>query len=169
MGQSINILLPSEQEDELPQLLTKFKRNEVVEHYETTHLRKDGEAIVVSLGFSPIEDSNGQVIGASVIARDITARKRDEQQLHQTLDEMVEVQRKEYEAHKIIELNSRLAQEISLTGMTQELANWLVAESGGIASGVLLLSGNPPLPRWVSSCGFSKNIIAGVNAAYREG
>ncbi len=169
LGQSISKLLPPEQDNELPQLLAKIKRNEIVEPYETTRLRKDGEKIVVSLRLSPIEDSNGQVIGASVIARDITASKRDEQRLRQVLNDMIEAQRKEYEAREIIELNSRLAQESSLTDMSQQLANWLVAKSGGIASGVLLLSGNPPLPRWMGSCGIPENIIASVNAAYREG
>ncbi len=100
---------------------------------------------------------------------DITKRKLDEQRLHQVLDDTIEAQRKEYEAREIIELNSKLAQENSLTDMAQQLANWLVAKSGGIASGVLLLSGNPPLPRWMGSCGIPENIIASVNAAYREG
>ena len=47
-----------------------------IEHYETVRLRKDGSLIDISLTVSPIKDSQGNVIGASKIARDITERKQ---------------------------------------------------------------------------------------------
>jgi two-component sensor histidine kinase len=42
--------------------------------------RKDGSLIDISLTVSPVKDANGRIIGASKIARDISDRKRAEQQ-----------------------------------------------------------------------------------------
>jgi two-component sensor histidine kinase len=52
-----------------------------VDHYETVRRRKDGSLVDVSLTVSPLKDSAGKVVGASKIARDITERKRSEEQI----------------------------------------------------------------------------------------
>ena len=58
-----------------------MRRGERIDHYDTTHLRKDGTVVDVSVTMSPILDADGQPVGASAIARDITADRRAEQQL----------------------------------------------------------------------------------------
>ena len=78
LGRSITILIPQEREDEEPQILARIRRGERIDHYETIRRRKDGTRINVSLTVSPIRNSEGAVIGASKIARDITEQKANE-------------------------------------------------------------------------------------------
>jgi signal transduction histidine kinase/CheY-like chemotaxis protein len=61
----------------------RLRRGERVDHFETVRLRKDGKAIDVSLNISPIRDRDGEVRGASHIARDISERKAFEAQILQ--------------------------------------------------------------------------------------
>jgi len=81
VGRSIAILSPPEQRNELDQLLERLTRGEKIEHHETTRVRKDGQKIIVSLTLSPIHDASGKIVGASAISRDITERRRVEQDL----------------------------------------------------------------------------------------
>ena len=76
VGQPVTLLIPPERVDEEPAVLARIRRGEVVEHYETVRRRKDGTLVDVSLKVSPILDRQGQVVGASKIARDITERKK---------------------------------------------------------------------------------------------
>jgi PAS domain S-box-containing protein len=80
-GKRISILIPPDRPDELAQILERVKRGETVQRYETQRARKDGTIIEVSLTVSPIRDPAGRIIGASTIARDITERKKAEEQL----------------------------------------------------------------------------------------
>ncbi len=75
IGQPIGILLPPGSEDEVPAIMARIRRGEKVEHYETKRQRKDGAIVDVSVAVSPIKTPDGNVIGASAIARDITERK----------------------------------------------------------------------------------------------
>ena len=76
IGQSITILIPPERLDEEPEILSRLRRGERVDHFETVRARKDGSLIDVSLTISPVLDSSGKIIGASKIARDITESKK---------------------------------------------------------------------------------------------
>jgi two-component system, cell cycle sensor histidine kinase and response regulator CckA len=78
IGRSISVLYPSYRPDELPDIMERIKDGQKVQRLETVRLRKDGAPVDVSLTISPIRDANGRVIGASTIARDITARKQEE-------------------------------------------------------------------------------------------
>ena len=81
IGQSITLLIPPERLDEERVILDQLHRGERVEHYETVRVTKAGDRVDVSLTISPIRDSTGRVIGASKIARNISARKGAEQRL----------------------------------------------------------------------------------------
>jgi PAS domain S-box-containing protein len=81
IGQSILRLIPEDMYPEEDEILSKIRRGERTEHYETVRRRKDGERIQVSVTISPIRDETGRVIGASKIARDISDRKRMERLL----------------------------------------------------------------------------------------
>jgi PAS domain S-box-containing protein len=74
VGQPISILFPPDRLDEEPKILERLKRGERVDHFETIRVRKDGRKMHVSLTISPIRDSQGKIVGASKIARDITDR-----------------------------------------------------------------------------------------------
>jgi PAS domain S-box-containing protein len=78
VGQPISILLPPGRKNELPAIMDRLHRGEKVEHYETKRRRKDGTVIDVSLAISPIKTPDGETVGASAVARDITERKQAE-------------------------------------------------------------------------------------------
>lgn len=80
VGQPVTMLIPPEYVDEEPKILEKIRRGETVDHYETVRRRKDGTHIDISLTVSPIREEGGNIIGASKIARDITDRKRAEEE-----------------------------------------------------------------------------------------
>ncbi len=76
VGRHISFLVPAGHEDEIPAILDRVRRGERIAHYETVHRHKDGIAIDVSITVSPVLNSSGTVIGASVIAHDVTDRSR---------------------------------------------------------------------------------------------
>ena len=80
IGKSVTILLPSDRHDEEPAILQRIRNGERIDHYETVRRRKDGSLINIALTVSPIHDANGRVVGASKIARDVTERKRAQEQ-----------------------------------------------------------------------------------------
>jgi len=81
VGQSVVLLIPPSRHDEEPRILERIKRGERIDHYETVRQCKDGSLVDISLTVSPIVTPDGEIVGASKIARDITARKCDEAQL----------------------------------------------------------------------------------------
>jgi PAS domain S-box-containing protein len=80
IGKPITILIPPDRMDEEFYILSRIRRGERVDHYETLRCRKDGGLVEISLAVSPIKDADGSVVGASKIARDITERKRAQEQ-----------------------------------------------------------------------------------------
>jgi PAS domain S-box-containing protein len=80
-GASMTRLMPPERVHELADELATIRTGGRVETYETQRLRKDGKLISISLTISPILDAAGKIIGASSIARDITERKRLDEQI----------------------------------------------------------------------------------------
>ncbi len=81
VGRPISVLVPPDRSDELPQILAKLARGERIAHYHTERVRKDGRRIQISLTISPLMDSEGKIVGASMIARDITQQKQVEEEL----------------------------------------------------------------------------------------
>ncbi len=74
VGRSITIVIPPDRLAEEEDILARIKQGEKIEHFETTRMRKDGTRFEISLTVSPIKNAKGEVIGASKIARDISAR-----------------------------------------------------------------------------------------------
>ena len=83
LGQSILFLSPSDRPQETPTLLEKVEHSDVVEHFETIRIKKDGTQVQVALTLSPIKNSDGQVVGVSSVARDITESKKLEEMYRQ--------------------------------------------------------------------------------------
>ena len=81
IGKSLSMLFPRGQEDEMARLLERIKSGERIEHFETRRRRKDGTIIDLSLTMSPVWDDTGRLVGASKVARDITATKRAQAEL----------------------------------------------------------------------------------------
>jgi two-component system cell cycle sensor histidine kinase/response regulator CckA len=80
IGRPISVLVPSARTVELTEILKRIRRGERVGFFDTERLRKDGSTVEVSVTISPIKDVSGVVIGASAIARDITERRREEEE-----------------------------------------------------------------------------------------
>jgi PAS domain S-box-containing protein len=76
LGKPVTMIVPLDRLDEEVGILERIKRGERTEHFETVRQRKDGSLVEVSLTTSPIRTPEGDVVGASKIARDITERKR---------------------------------------------------------------------------------------------
>jgi PAS domain S-box-containing protein len=88
IGKSVTILIPPNRIDEETEILQRVRRGEGVDYYETVRRRKDGGLIDISLAVSPIKSPDGEIVGASKIARDITERKRLQEQQKLVVSEM---------------------------------------------------------------------------------
>src|SRR5436190_6418574 len=75
IGQSVTILIPPDRQHEEVEILRRIRKGERI-HLETVRLTKSGRPIDISLSVSPIRDAKGKIVGASKIARDVTAQKR---------------------------------------------------------------------------------------------
>ena len=81
IGKSVIILIPSDHQDEEVMILSRIRRGERIEHYETIRQRKDGKLINISLTVFPVKTMDGRIIGISKIGRDITKQKEAEKAL----------------------------------------------------------------------------------------
>jgi PAS domain S-box-containing protein len=86
VGKSIALLIPHGREHEEAMILEKLARGEVIDQFDTVRRRKDGHEIHVSVTVSPIRDGRGQLIGASKVVRDITDRRRVQEDLVRARD-----------------------------------------------------------------------------------
>lgn len=80
VGESVLKLIPADRQGEEPNILERIRHGEHVKHYETVRISKAGRPVAVALSVSPITDAAGTIIGASKIARDISERRRSEEQ-----------------------------------------------------------------------------------------
>ncbi len=81
VGRSIMQIVPQDRVIEEEQILGRVKHNERIPDLETVRLTKDRQLIHVSVTVSPIRNAAGKIVGASMIARDITGRKEAEEAL----------------------------------------------------------------------------------------
>lgn len=105
IGTHITRIVPNDRLDEEPKILDRLKRGERIDHFETKRITKDGRLLDISLSISPVKNSKGVIIGASKIARDITAQKRIEQRIRESEDQI-----------RVSEERLRLAVEIAEMG-----------------------------------------------------
>lgn len=81
VGKPLAMILPPGHEQEEMEILARLRRGERIEQFRTRRRRKDGEIIDVSITISPLRDEAGKLVGASTIARDITAAQRAQAKL----------------------------------------------------------------------------------------
>ncbi len=119
IGQTVAaLLIPADRQEEEPEILSRLRKGERVDHFETLRRRKDGTLLDISLTISPVRDNRGSIIGASKIARNITERKRAErdieslnEQLRRDLTAMTRVQ----------ELSTRLVEAQDVTELLGDI------------------------------------------------
>ncbi len=86
IGKPVAILIPPERSDEEPAILERIRQGERIDHYETVRMTKEGRRFHVSLTVSPMKNSEGKIIGASKIARDISEQKRNQEEIAKLLE-----------------------------------------------------------------------------------
>ena len=88
IGRPIIRIIPEELLPEETAILARLRRGERIAHFDTERMTRDGRRITVSLTVSPIRDASGRVVGASKIARDVTARRQAEAMQRQLIEEL---------------------------------------------------------------------------------
>lgn len=88
IGRPMGMIFPPEKLNEELQIMDRIHNGEVIGHFETERIRKDGARLSVSVSVSPIRDAGGQIAAASTIVRDITESKRVEAQMRRMLTEL---------------------------------------------------------------------------------
>jgi len=90
IGQHISLIIPPERLNEEEFIIGRIRKGLKVDHFETVRIAKDGTEVQLSITVSPITDANGVIIGASKIARDISAQL-EAQELSQRYTERLEI------------------------------------------------------------------------------
>ncbi|MBV1697932.1 MAG: PAS domain S-box protein, partial [Hyphomicrobiales bacterium] len=147
IGSPITIVIPENRQGEEREILTRIRRGQRIEHFETIRQRKHGSLIAVSLTVSPVKDADGKIVGASKVARDITEQKRN-QELIETLAREAEHRSKNLLANVQAAVNLSRSDTTdglkrAIEGRIRALANvhslfadsrWIGAELSAIAS-----------------------------------
>jgi PAS domain S-box-containing protein len=115
IGENISLIIPHEYINDEKKIIEQILNNEIITQFETVRNKKSGEQIFVSLTISPLKNYEGNLIGVSKIARDITSRKKLEAELFQA-----DNREKEKRASALIIANKELAFENEEKGKRAE-------------------------------------------------
>jgi PAS domain S-box-containing protein len=156
IGKPITIIIPKELQAEEGQILARLRRGERVDHFETVRITKAGRRFPVSLTVSPVRNSQGTIIGASKIARDISERHRAEQILRQTQAQLA--------AHaegleKLNECTARLWSCHTLQSGLEELLSAVVSLMGAQKGNLQLLDETATVLRIVAQREFNGEFL----------
>ncbi len=123
LGKYASIIEPDIIKGEIKKLVEKIKQRESVQQYETLRLKKDGTIINVSLNYSPVFDTNGELVAISIIARDVTEKKIAEKLLQEKrIAEVANRSKSEFLANMSHELRTPLNSIIGFSDMLYEQA-----------------------------------------------
>ena len=147
IGKPVTILMPPDRVNEEPGILARLRNGERIEHYETVRKHKDGTLLDISLSISPILDDANQMIGASKIARDITARTQieatlsEERRILEVLNKTGSVIASQLELHKLVQSVTDAGKE--LIGAQFGAFFYNVVDKSGESLVLYALSGAP--------------------------
>lgn len=114
-GQHISLIVPPERKGEEMEILGRILQGKRVDHFETQRLCKNGDRVEVSISVSPVHDSQGGIVEAAVIARDITEKKRLEKELVDTRKEQLHFRKRQ-----ALELNNQIVQGLATAKLAFE-------------------------------------------------
>ena len=179
VGLHISILHPPERPGELADILDRIRAGERVAQLETVRVTKDGREIAVSLNVSPILDDDGEVVGASSIARDITQAKLAEQALKKAKEE-AESARQEEEIRRLeSERRRRIAESLgevlkflNSNRTLKEVLNYIAAQAGQLlgtrAAGIYSLERETGTWSVQATRGFLVTYVAGAKIPFGQ-
>jgi len=147
IGRPVSILIPEHRAGEERMILERMLAGECVDHYESERVHRSGRLLRVSLSISPLTDEDGEFVGASVIARDVTASDRTPEF-----------------ASRLHELTRALSTEITRDGAVSRLLEQAVGGLGADAGAVGLLDSTGKEIELVGSAGYTE---AGIGAWQR--
>ena len=127
IGQPVTILMPEGREDEEPEILARIRAGEVMKHHETVRRRKDGALLNISLTVAPIRDADGNIVGASKISHDITARVQAELS---HLESLIRERNAREEAEILVESAHLLSSQIEQEQLAQKLTDFATRLTG---------------------------------------
>ncbi|QJI29490.1 PAS domain S-box protein [Pseudomonas sp. ADAK18] len=128
IGKPVAMLIPLDRTNEEPDILQRIRKGERIEHYETVRRRKDGSLVEISLSVSPIRNTEGRIIGAAKIARDITEQRKAEAQKNLLLREM------DHRVKNLFALaNGVISLSVRSTTTSAELASVVTARMNALA------------------------------------
>ncbi|MDF3068019.1 MAG: two-component hybrid sensor and regulator [Polyangiaceae bacterium] len=162
IGRSVRMLIPPERQSEEDEFVARLRGGERIEHFETVRVAKDGRHIDLALTISPVLDENGAIIGASKIARDITAQKKAEAErlrlaqenaaITETLNDVGALVASDLDRSKVVQAVTDRATE--LTGAEFGAFFYNVVDASGESYTLYTISGVPreafskfPMPR----------------------
>ncbi|HXV80193.1 MAG TPA: ATP-binding protein [Candidatus Binatia bacterium] len=141
-GQPITLLSPPDRPNEIPHLLEIVKQGKGINRYETERIRKDGRRLYISASVSPIRDCEGNVVGASTIARDITELRQAEEKLRAHASQM----------EALYTLGQEMSRTLALDAVIQSSAlDWVVSASGFEVAWIHFTEKSPAAGRTVRS------------------
>lgn len=139
VGQHIAMLIPTYYWSQEYEIMENIRQGNVIDHYETERIRKDGTLIQVSLTISPLKDAGGNITGASKIVRDISKQKKAEQEISQLNAEL---------ENKVLIRTNELLQAKNKLAETLEQANFSATIANNIQDPVISTDNNGIITRW---------------------
>jgi PAS domain S-box-containing protein len=122
IGRTVAMLVPSDREDELPEILQKLTQGQRMNNYGTLRVTKDGSIVNISLTVSPIRDASGAITGASTIGRDVTKEKEAEAALRESANSYKQLMEQasdailvSYPDQPLLEVNQRASDMLGYT------------------------------------------------------
>ena len=138
VGQPITALMPPETEDQNIQVLEKIKSGIVLDHFEAVRKRKDGQLINVLISISPIKNNSGEIIGASTIGHDISARKKMEEELRIKTEQLTKLNAEKDKFFSIVAHDLRSPFN-GFLGLTEAMVNDLPKMTNGEVQEISLI------------------------------
>lgn len=158
IGKHISILIPEDHRGEEAVIINRIRGGERMDHFETIRRTKDGKLINVSLTVSPVKGPDGNIVGASKIARDITESKlakaalEEQKEIVQTIQTLGQLLSAELDLQKLVQAVTDAATELTEAEFGSFFYNVLNDEGGSYM--LYTLSGVPkeafanfPMPR----------------------
>jgi PAS domain S-box-containing protein len=165
IGKPVTLLIPADRLGEEPEILRRIRAGERVEHFDTVRRRKDGSLVEIGLTISPIRNAQGQIVGASKVARDITERRQAQEQQQLLLREMDHRAKNLFTiASSVVALSARSAKTVG------ELASAVQGRLSALARAhALTLSTTSNLQPAAERSTTLHTLISAIGAPYDEG